>query len=365
MKKIAIVLGILVLFFGISRAEDLSRVTAEGKAAIIKGDTEGAKKAALDDAKRNAVEQVGSEVVSETVVENFELVKDRVVSKAVGYVHDVKVVEEGPKDGNYAVKIEATVSKKEIKDDATMIYNEMAKPRMMVLVAETVGGQAITSSAAENTIIEFLMEKGFSLVDQATAKENIKKDELRLAAEGDTKAAAKIGLRSGAEVIIVGTAQQPSRAESIKDILYTSKATVSVKAVKTDNAQIYASATVTEPGVDATPESAVQKAVRVTTNKAGKDIFWKILKAWNEEKLHGAQIELILTGVKNLTALKGLKAEIGKIKGVTEIIQRDFDRPTATLTVTFQGDTNRLADLLEEILEVTSITPGKLQATVK
>lgn len=365
MKKIPIILGAIVLSFGVSRSDEPARVTAEGRAAIIKNDTEGAKKASLDDAKRNAVEQVGSEVVSETVVENFELVKDRVVSRAVGYVHDVKVLEEGPRNGNYVVKIEASISKKDIKDDATMIYNEMDKPRMMVLVSETVGGQVMTSSASENTIIEFLMEKGFSLVDQATARENIKKDEMRLAAEGDTKAAAKIGLRSGAEVIIVGTAQQSGRAESIKNVLYASKATVSVKAVKTDNSQIYASATVTDSGVDATPESAIQKAVLVTTTKAGKDIFWKILKAWNQEQLHGTQIELILKGVKNLSALKKVKKEISHISGVTEVIKRSFDRPTATLTVTFQGDTDRFAELLEDIAEVTSTSPGKVQASIK
>jgi len=348
----------------------LTRVTAEGKASIIKDDVDSAKTAALDDARRKAVEQVGSDIVSETVVENFELVKDRVVARAKGYVHELKVLEEGREGNQYRMKIEAAVSVQSLKDDATLIYKEMNKPRMMVLVTEAKGEEQFKSSTAENTIVEFLMEKGFSMVDQATAKENVKKDELRLAAEGNAAAAAKIGLQSGAEAIIVGTAQVSS-PESIRDVLYASKATVSLRAVKTDNAEIYATATVTEPGVEGVPEAAGQKAAKAASLKAARETFWKILKAWNEEQLHGQHIELILAGVKNFTTLKKIKGSLKKIRGIQEVIQRSFDSPTATLTITFQGDSNRLAEVLTSgpieglDFEVTAVVSGKIEAHLR
>jgi len=366
------VLLMIGLFPAALSAEEaaLTRVTAEGKAPIIKGDVDSAKTAALDDARRKAVEQVGSEIVSETVVENFELVKDRVIARAKGYVHELKVLEEGRDGDQYKMKIEAAVSVQSLKEDATLIYKEMNKPRMMVLVTEAKGEEQFKSSTAENTIVEFLMEKGFSMVDQATAKENVKKDELRLAAEGNAAAAAKIGLQSGAEAIIVGTAQVSS-PESIRDVLYASKATVSLRAVKTDNAQIYATATVTEHGVEGVPEAAGQKAAKVASLKAARETFWKILKAWNEEQLHGQKIELILAGVKNFATLKKLKGSLKKIRGIQEVIQRTFDAPTATLTVTFQGDSNRLAELLTSgpieglEFEVTAVVTGKIEASLR
>ena len=366
------VLLMIGLFPAALSAEEaaLTRVTAEGKASIIKDDVDSAKTAALDDARRKAVEQVGSEIVSETVVENFELVKDRVIARAKGYVHELKVLEEGRDGDQYKMKIEAAVSVQSLKEDATLIYKEMNKPRMMVLVTEAKGEEQFKSSTAENTIVEFLMEKGFSMVDQATAKENVKKDELRLAAEGNAAAAAKIGLQSGAEAIIVGTAQVSS-PESIRDVLYASKATVSLRAVKTDNAQIYATATVTEHGVEGVPEAAGQKAAKVASLKAARETFWKILKAWNEEQLHGQKIELILAGVKNFATLKKLKGSLKKIRGIQEVIQRTFDAPTATLTVTFQGDSNRLAELLTSgpieglEFEVTAVVTGKIEASLR
>ncbi len=86
------------------------------------------------------------------------------------------------------------------------------------------------------------MEKGFNLVDKATAMENIKKDEIRKIAEGDKKAAAKIGLHAGAEAVVVGTATIGD-VESIRGVLYGSKATVSIWALKVDNASLYALST--------------------------------------------------------------------------------------------------------------------------
>ncbi len=349
-------------------AEEETQVTASGTAKIIKGDQEAAKKAALDEAKRAAVEQVGTEVVSKTVVENFELVKDQIVSRAKGYVHDVKILEEGRREGSYFVKIQATVDPDKVKEDATIIYREMDKPRMMVLVTEAAGEKEFKSSAAENVVTEFLLGKGFQMIDQAIAKENIKKAELRLAAEGNAKAAAKIGLRSGAEVIIIGTATVGEPEEYMT--LYFSESVVSLKAIKTDNANLYAAISKPAKSQAAIKTAAGPGAIRKASKEAAREIFWKIIKAWNDEKLHGINIEVVLSGV-NYSSLQKVKKALKKLDGVNELTERSFDRPTATLDLTFKGDSKRLAEIISAArfvgfqLEIIALTPGKVELKVK
>src|SRR3990172_5828395 len=174
--------------------DDIRSVKASGSAMVVGGDIDKAKKEAIFDAKRNAVEQVGSQVIAKTVVENFDLVKDKIITKVDGYVHSYDILEEKQAEKSYQVKIEARVSKSALIDDAALIYNDMEKPRLMIIVPEVRGKEIFPTSQAENAISEFFVEKGFTLVDQATARENIKKDELRKIAEGDEKAAVKAGL---------------------------------------------------------------------------------------------------------------------------------------------------------------------------
>jgi len=367
-KKSAIALGVVFLFCAQALAQDVVKVTASGSAQVVSGNEAGAKKAALDMAKRAAVEQVGSEVMSETVVENFELVKDVVVTKVAGYIKDYVIKDESCSGGTCNVTIEAQVSAKELKDDASLIYQEMAKPRIMVLVPETTpsGELEIKSNVAENTIMDYFKQKGFELVDRTQALANIEADQVRAAAGGDEKAAAMLGARAGAEVIVVGTANT-GVPESIRGILYASTPTVSVRALNTANASIYATSTQTGKGQGGTPDQAQKLGLQTTAATVGKDIFWKIVQAWNQEKLNGMPVELVVTGVQNFTSLNKLKKDIAALEGVKEVVQRDFSAPTATLTVYVTSDANRLAELIDakKIGEVTGVSQGKVALKTK
>lgn len=365
---LAILLSVISTGFTEDKNE-IRSVKASGSAAILKGDVEGAKKTAIQDAKRNAVDQVGSQVISQTVVENFDLVKDKIITKLDGYVHNYKIVEEKQVGESYSVKIEAEISKSELIDDATLIYHDMDKPRVMVIVAEASGKEIIPSSHTENIVSEFFIEKGFKLIDQATAKANIKADELRKIAEGDEKAAVKAGLRSGAEVVIVGTASL-GEVESVKGILYASKATVSLRALRTDNASLYAVSSKSESAADGIADAAKRKAVEATGKSTAKDIFWKVVKKWNDEKNMGAEVELVITDV-TFSKLKKITESLKSAEGVSDVIQRSFDDPTAVFNLTFKGDTNRLAEILNDTkfeaarFEVLSVSSGKINLRVK
>jgi len=350
-------------------ADDIKKVRATGSAAIVKGDVEDARKEAINDAKRNAVDKVGSEVISKTIVENFELVKDQIITKLDGYVHGYDIVEEKKSGKNYVVKILAEVSKKALVDDATLIYHDMDKPRLMIIIPEIRGKEIYPTSQAENVVSEYFVEKGFTLIDQATAKVNLKKDELRRIAEGDERAAAKIALRAGAEAIVVGSAAIGD-VEKVKGVLYASKATVSMRALRSDNASLYAVSTKSKSAADGVSDAAQRKALEKTSRAVSKDIFWKIVKKWNSEKLMGSDIEMLLSGV-SFSKLSKVKKGFKGIKGVTDVIQRSFDSPAAVISVTYKGDAMRLAEIIDESdfkgfkAEILSVTPGKMSLKIK
>lgn len=367
--KISIIIFTLFLIGSLNADDSVQEVTAEGSAVISGGNVKSAKKAALNDAKRNAVDQVGSEIVAETVVSNYELVKDKIISRVSGYVHGYKIIKEGKEGNNYVVKISAKVSTKAIKDDARMIYNEMDKPRILIIVPLVKDGKTLMSSQAENTLAEFFKEKGFDVLDAATVKENIKKDKLRAISEGNDKEAAKLGLRAGAEVVITGQALI-GNPESVQNILFGAKSTVTLRAINTANGRLYAAGSIDGNGVDAVKDGAVRKAVESASKKDADNIFWKIVKDWNNEKLNGSVIEVVIRGV-NYTRLKKAVKLISKLDGVKDVIKRSFDSPVAILNVTFMGNGDRLAELLDEKriggkkVEINSVSGGKLEIKLK
>lgn len=350
-------------------ADEARIVKAEGRAKVVGGNVVQAEKDAINDAKRAAADQVGSEVISETIVENMELIKDKILTKLNSYVHHYKVLSKAQQGDEMVVSIEASVSTKQMKEDARMMYHDLGKPRVLVLVTEVNGSNAQLSSQAENVIAEILKEKEFELVDGATAKENIKKDEARAAAEGDAKAAAKIGLRSGAEVMIIGTAEV-SKPEPVHNILYAAKSNLQIRAIRSDNGRILAVANVSENGVEGIPDAAPKKAVNMAAKKAAHELFSKVIKEWNSEILNGQVTEITLTGM-DFGKLKKIKEALSKLKGVKTVSQRSFDAPSAVLDVTYLGDSEKLADMLSSTalnglnVDVRTVGGGKIGAAIK
>jgi hypothetical protein len=346
----------------LAAGEDVRTVQAEGR-----GKTE---KDAVNDAKRAAADQVGSEVISETIVENMDLIKDKIITKLNGYVHAYKVLSKENQGGDVVVKIEAQVSTKQMKEDARLLYSELGKPRVLVLITQVNGSDAMLSTQAENIVAEILKDKEFDLVDAATAKENIKKDEARAAAEGDAKAAAKIGLRSGAEVMIIGTTEV-SKPEPVHNILYAAKSNMQIRAIRSDNARVLAVANVAENGIEGIPDAAPKKAVSQAAKKAAHELFSKVVKEWNSELMNGSVTELSITKGVDFGKLRKIKEALSKIDGVKSVSQRSFDAPSAVLDVTYLGDSEKLADVLSSQslnglkFEVQTVGGGKIGGELK
>ena len=93
-----------------SLAQDTQQVTATGFAAVLNNDVGKARDDAIENALRMSVEQaVGTMVDSATLVENFQMVEDRILTRSHGYVSNYQILKESQPPGAYQVKVSAVV----------------------------------------------------------------------------------------------------------------------------------------------------------------------------------------------------------------------------------------------------------------
>jgi len=199
-------------------------VEVTGQGIIFNNDKALAKDKAIEDGQRKAVEQVvGTLISASTVMQNFQVVDDQILTKSKGYVKSYKILEEKVDGGVYIVKMEAQVLLSDVKKDADAIANMLTAkefPRVMVLIAEQNIGQsgfsywwgasagATDMNAAENTIIDNWGKKGFKFVDHQVLAGKVKKNPAYKVVGGQgltNETAEEIANIADAQLVIVGT----------------------------------------------------------------------------------------------------------------------------------------------------------------
>ncbi|MBC8199584.1 MAG: hypothetical protein ISS67_02440 [Desulfobacterales bacterium] len=167
-KKImmaCLVLGVILLFVSTGYSK---MVTVVGQGMD--------RKSAIADAQRAAVEQgIGALIDSKTRVANFEVLQDRIYSRASGYVTNYNILSEGksPDGSIYTVSMRADVQTASIKNDLKAIGILMAQignPRFMAIyLPETRSSMHRDSRvvrAAEQAINGVFARKGFIVLDK-------------------------------------------------------------------------------------------------------------------------------------------------------------------------------------------------------
>jgi len=328
-----------------------TEVLAEGAAALTEtGGADIARDHALKDALRKAVEQgVGTFVSSESRVENFQLLSDKIYSQATGYVSSYRVVSEGPDGGLYRVVVRAKVKLSRIEDDLSAIgilVSEQGRPRIMVVVKElenpddfTVDNRMMSQEMVETMIIDAFQSKGFPMVDAATVRQNIEKDQLKKILEGDAKAAQLLGLATGAEVVVTGTAQRSSQEKAVPYSSGTTeffKVKMSVRAINVATAEVMAASALTRE----VPFSA-DNARREAADSASAELISKILRGWKKR----ANVTQIAADNADFAKVQKLKSEIkANVRGVTQVVQRDLTGSTALLEIVSETSSQEVLD---------------------
>jgi hypothetical protein len=354
MKKALILLIVIFVLAAHSYANILQKeITAEGMAP---GTTFESKEIATNRALRKAVEEgVGVIIDSETIVDNYQVLDDEIYSTVKGYVTGYEVISDnGGEGGLYKVKIKATVALGALTKDVKalgIIKKKLNYPRVVVLVNDYVDGLVQPKHIASSELEKIFMENDIVVIDMGQM--DLVKDRDATLSYNDPQKAAALGRRYGAEVAIVGNSTS-ELIESSKPYgvnVYAYQATVEVKAIKTDTAEVMLidSATETERGSGRIPTA--NKALQAASKASAKEVIKRLAEVWRDEVYNETSIEVICG---NLTSNDAgiLEKAISNIDGVKAVSQKSLVNGVAEISVQFFGTSDLLNKKLSGIKEL-------------
>jgi hypothetical protein len=324
-------------------------IESQGVAAIVQGNLDISRDKAIEDALRNAVEQAtGSLIENETLVENYQVLSDKIYSQSKGYVQSYEVLSEGTEQGLYRVTIQATVASGELKNDLqalNILMRQVRKPRVMVLFEESTAQGVNSGRLAEDAVSKVLLDRGFKLVDADTVRHNLGQDKVRGLLAGDQRVAAVISDKYGAEMLLLGSAQAVSNQVTIGDLkINSNQAVISAKLVKADTGEVKVSETrqAAKPHVNSL--TGIQLAIGEASEMLANDMIDKIIQIFRKDVYDMASVNLTIFGLKGYAQLQEVIQLISdNVRGVQEIYQRNYSMGTADLEVELTGSTESLA----------------------
>ena len=314
-------------------------VTAEGS-----GET---KSTALHDAMRNAVHEVmGGMLESQTLVENFVLIRDKIFTRVEGYVKSYKILSQSCNAGICTVSIKATVSSMDLADDVAALVHILPRlnyPAIVVAFDENsyktdMQKVPVDVAAAEQVVADRLTEKGFNVVDAGALKLERQRQSAIMDATGDSLARALENASYMAQVMIAGkVVAQDNGASPYNDRIRSYGAVITVKAYETMTGKMLASLSSRANAVDISFSGGVQKAVEKAAQSLADKLAKKIVHTWLDYCYNVHNVTMIVEKLSfgKLNPLK--ETMLNNIKGIARVNQRSFLRGRAVLVIGWQN----------------------------
>jgi hypothetical protein len=366
-------------------AQDSKTVTSEGVAAI-QGNARGiARDAALEDAQKRAVEQaIGILIDSQTRVENYQLISDKILSQTRGYIKRYAITGENTDSGLLRVRINAEIALSRLKNDLSgigILPGRMHKPRTMLMVAEQNIGREVTAwwmgargeqtdvSVVENAFMDKFTKKGFEFIDNQIAIKKIAVTGADRTLDLTEAQAVTLAAQADAEVVIIGKAS----ARLYGDIgggMQSVQADITARAVRIDTRQVVAAATTHAAAVHISEIAAGTAALDKAANQAAEEMIGKILAVYSGETAGTRSVNIAIAGLNKTQFAKFKDVLLKKVQGIKDLHERSFNGTTARISVDSKNSTQKLSDeiLLRDFgafsVEVVGSTASSLELQV-
>jgi hypothetical protein len=370
-----------------SRGDDLVQQEATGQAAILNGDKPAAREKAIQDALRQAVQMaVGTQVTSNTEVQDFQTKLDTVLNHSSGFVRKYDILKEGLDGDVVQVTIRAQVGMGELNKDLEavgLLLSRKNMPRTMVLIAEQNIGMdaphavwlrgpammaALTATdlrIGETVLIDELKNAGFGQIIDPEVATTKAATVSGLTTEVTGTQARKIGSLTGAEVIIIGQVKAISRGEvdfggNGRSGFKSCTASISGKAVTTDNGDILGTSESTQQHMGRDDQSCGKEAIKKATKVFAADLAKKIIARWKKDVSGGNEVHVTVKGITSIKQAGEFRSALTTfVRGVKDVKQRSYQAGVAELDVTLVGSTDQFAE------EIETKKLGKFSVSVK
>jgi len=327
----------------VHQKNDKRSVTVVGRAAIRDNDQAAARRGAIADALRAAVEQgVGVYVDAKSLVEDAALISDRILTKATGFavIRSVNWERMTPDRAEYQVEITADVSSVPLVE-ALKQLGLTRRWRVMVVIPEQHLGRTIRDPAAETEMIKLLLRQGFYLVDQKQSAEVRNSSVMRQIEQGDFKAAAEVGRRYGADILVTGEAfsqetfRKPVESGRIQMVVVGCRARVEYRAIRVDTAEIVSADGAHESGMDATTELASKKALAAAASKLAESVTQDLLLI---PAAGTYQVQTKVSGFTRIGNAFAFEEALRKLPGVRQVTRQNYTGGVDLLEVQVESE---------------------------
>ncbi|MBS1127890.1 MAG: hypothetical protein H6Q96_270 [Nitrospirae bacterium] len=370
-------------------AQESKTVTAEGVAVIQGNNMDIARDAAIQDAQTRAVEQaIGTLIDSQTQVENYQVISDKILSQIKGYIKKYNIVRENKEDNLLRVTITAEVSLGQLSDDLSaigMLLGQMHKPRTMILVAEqnigqewhawwwwspgTVHASQSDMGIIDNTLMDKFNEKGFEMIDQQAASQDIKVTQAYNVQDLSVQQVKTLGNQAHAEVVITGKGVAKLYG-NVGGGLKSVQADLSLRAVRTDTGQVLATATTHAAAVHISEITAGNDALKKAATEAADQLTTKILAQYSKEAGGTRSINITVNGLNKTQFVKFKDVLRNQVRGIKAVNERSFQNGVAKMSVDSKSSAQIVSDELSLkdfgtfTVEVVSSTANQLELRV-
>jgi hypothetical protein len=340
------------------------------------GDKAATEKRAKREARRMAVEQgAGVLVESNTIVRNYQLVADEIVTKAKGVITREEWGALQVTGNTAKIKLTASVSPDAIEDAICTVIKANHEPKISLVMVEKYGAEntewKLERGLVEALMTERLMDACFTMVSPGVSVTTV-------SASGDVpqETMKKIVENTDAQYIFKAQAKvieaDVSKNSVFKDNgMKSYSVAISGQLINVENNEIEASVAEHSQILGISPEHALRyKAGKSRTfaivDKVLDSMMQKITKRWASELVNAGRVQVVVKGVKNFKAAKGFdKAVRGAFPGAG-VERRGLKNKVATYDIEVEGGADAFAEKLEGkrvgklTIEVLEVTRGKV-----
>ena len=382
----ALLLIPMLLLASPAPAQESKTVTAEGVAVITGGNVDIARDAAIQDAQTRAVEQaIGTLIDSQTQVENYQVISDKILSQIKGYIKRYNIVNEAREENLLRVTITAEVSLGQLNDDLSAIgilMGQMHKPRTMILVAEQnigqewvawwwggIRGQQADMGVIDNTLMDKFTEKGFEMIDHQAAAQELKVTPAYNVQDLSVQQAKTLGSQVHAEVVITGKGLAKLYG-NVGGGLKSVQADLTLRAVRIDTGQVLATATTHAAAVHINEITAGNEALRKAAAEAADQLTGRILAQYSREAGGTRSINITVNGLSKTQFVRFKDVLKSQVRGIKDLHERSFQNGIAKISVDSKSSAQNLSDELSLkdfgsfSVEVTGSTANSLELRV-
>ena len=366
-------------------SSDINTVTAEGV-----GNT---REEAIASALREAVVKgLGLYLSSESMVVNSVLIRDRILSRAKGYIQTYSVEhEQMDNQGFVSVSLSATVTMNSIKNDLVAIgilMEQIGRPK--ILIVATGPSHQLTDSDlaseymdkykvplrnrednmepllnyAEDRCSEYILQRGFHILDSESANELRKLFRNATDINAEIK---RISKKHGFQICIL--LDMNVSDQDFKRQEYWADARIQLRAFEVGSGELLGSTTSGSEGSNASGQDVARKeAIRSAVFKASNKMISQVLKKFEEMVNTGRPYEIRLVGCKDYTLAEEFKTILVDLPFYAGGMQMNFFEDTYKFSLSMMCNSageviNTILDRLPKDSSLTNLKIKEIQGT--